>query len=829
MVLHYFHSITYKQTTLLFQMIESLFNHLLIVNSKVKSLKKIIAKTSRLSTPSFYRYYRSAGIFTNQFGGLPHPSGDFLPNSDIKISPSVKVTPYGYLARDRDASFTIRPPLREPHQTLCKIDLHFTCLPVPQTPKLEFLNKSGTLCSETLDLRITSAHSAEALIEIPLETHQIRIRFHNQACLFSVHSISITALTNLDLAKGDLDDTKSKHRAIVCFPVIDWSFRIQRPQHLLRELAKNGDHICYLSTGLHGYGEEKVIDNPVEDRVNKISIPGNPRLNLYKHTPSYRSIEIGCKAITSFLLERGFEDVILIVHLPFWLPYAKKLQKERGYPIVYDCMDDHKGFENNSIEMLKAESELKKCSDLLITSSQLLYEEGIKEHTNCKLIRNAGNPAHFSQVIKKNDAIIGPFTKPVIGYFGAIAEWFDVEAIKFAASEKPDWIFVLIGQYPDGLKEELASLTNIMLLGEIHYDYLPRYLTTFNVCTIPFRRIPLTEATNPVKLYEYFATGKPVVARRLPEIEMHEDCTYLYESPVEFITKLEQALEEDANDSKVEKRKDVAALNTWKRRGESLNKELSSLQKKVSIIVISYEALPYLRECLSSILQNTSYKNYEVIVVDNASSKPVVEYLKATAEVCPKIKLILNEENKGFAAANNQGLALAKDSDYFVLLNNDTVVPSGWLERLVYYASQEELGLIGPVTNCTGNEAKIKTNYRSLKEMGQVSWGLRNQYQGEFFDINVAAMFCVAFRKEIFDKVGYLDESFGIGMFEDDDYAHRIRAEGYRVVCVEDVFVHHYGSVSFNQLPNETYQELFSENKAVYEKKWGSWKPHTYR
>jgi GT2 family glycosyltransferase len=92
------------------------------------------------------------------------------------------------------------------------------------------------------------------------------------------------------------------------------------------------------------------------------------------------------------------------------------------------------------------------------------------------------------------------------------------------------------------------------------------------------------------------------------------------------------------------------------------------------------------------------------------------------------------------------------------------------------------------------------------------------------------AMFCVALRRDTFEDVGPLDERFGIGMFEDDDYAHRVRAAGRRVICARDVFVHHVGQAAFKKLIERgEYNELFEQNRQLYQTKWGvTWTPHRH-
>ena len=83
--------------------------------------------------------------------------------------------------------------------------------------------------------------------------------------------------------------------------------------------------------------------------------------------------------------------------------------------------------------------------------------------------------------------------------------------------------------------------------------------------------------------------------------------------------------------------------------------------------------------------------------------------------------------------------------------------------------------------------------------------------------------------RQVFERVGELDEAFGVGFFEDDDYCRRVELAGWRIACAEDVFVHHHLSASFDQLKAEAKKKLFDANKAIYEAKWGAWEPHAYR
>jgi GT2 family glycosyltransferase len=275
-------------------------------------------------------------------------------------------------------------------------------------------------------------------------------------------------------------------------------------------------------------------------------------------------------------------------------------------------------------------------------------------------------------------------------------------------------------------------------------------------------------------------------------------------------------------------------LSYYERRAEivqPLNNNINNDKfPKVSILILTFNNLVISQLCLRSIYCNTTYPNFEAIVVDNASTDETPAWLKTYSRTHPNLKLILNSDNLGFAGGNNQAAREAV-GEYLIFLNNDTIVTQGWIERLLaHFQSDPGIGLVGPVTNATGNEARIPVSYSTPAEMEAFALDRAIAMSMRSFDIRMLAFYCVMARKNQYENMGGLDVRYAVGMFEDDDLAVRYHQQGLRVVCAEDVFIHHFQGASFGKLENDKYQKIFEENRKKYEEKWGrKWETYQLR
>jgi GT2 family glycosyltransferase/glycosyltransferase involved in cell wall biosynthesis len=634
-----------------------------------------------------------------------------------------------------------------------------------------------------------------------------------------VEAILKRPVEKIQLAKPD----------VVCFSIVDWSFRFQRPQQLMSQFAANGHRVFYLSVTKFCSPRSKVkfLAERLKENLFEVQIAAPAQVDLYGEGIEGRSLDIALDSLDQLRREFNINHAISYVMIPSWGPVALQTGRKWGWRVIYDCMDEWENFPVIKPALLELETALVKGCDLLVVTAQRLLDKWRPYQRPMTLARNAADYDFYQERLKENDLLKG-VSRPIVGYYGAIANWFDVDLLADVAESRPQYNFVLLGGIFDTDVSRLRKLPNVMLLGQQPYETMPQYLYNFDVCVIPFKINPITEATDPVKLYEYLSGGKPVVSVNLPEIAPYRDHVLIAENASDFAAKIDQAILED-NPNLTEQRKRVARQHTWESRYKQIDSEIVRAYPRASIIIVTYNNLPLTRLCLESLFRNTDYPNYEVIVVDNNSSDGTPSYLSEMNELYDNLKIMLNKDNLGFAKANNQGIREAS-GDYIVLLNNDTITPRGWLSRLLRHLDDPKVGIVGPMTNFVGNEAKLEVSYRSWAEMEEFAQDHIWKHHGRIADIHMLAMFCIAMRRNVFEEIGELDERFGIGMFEDDDYSMRAKQKGYRVVCAADAFVHHFGQAAFGKLIRAGhYDQIFNENREKFERKWKTkWEPHKY-
>lgn len=258
---------------------------------------------------------------------------------------------------------------------------------------------------------------------------------------------------------------------------------------------------------------------------------------------------------------------------------------------------------------------------------------------------------------------------------------------------------------------------------------------------------------------------------------------------------------------------------------------------KTAIVIISYNNSELTKECIKSIRANNPAEIYQLVVVDNASTDGIVDWLKEQKD----ITLILNEENKGFPYACNQGIAAVnKETDIF-LLNNDTVVPKGalyWLRKGLY--SSEKVGAVGSVSNNVVNYQQVPEQFDTLEEW--MTFAEKNNVEMEYPYEKKGWLvgFAMLIKRTAINKIlmaegkykdtlpEVLDNRFSPGNYEDNDLSIRLLKNGYELLLCKNSFIFHHGGKSFGK-QQEKYTKLLLENQSKLADKYGiDYIPYSY-
>lgn len=335
--------------------------------------------------------------------------------------------------------------------------------------------------------------------------------------------------------------------ALVLFtPSVEWGLTLfQRPQQLAVALADLGCLVFYSEPsvmqtypdGFHKVRERLFVCNTPIDIFN--AVPG-----LWVYTLVYNA------------------------------RYLDKLPDKR---VIYDHIDELSVFPYSLSRLQRDHARLINRADRVVATATRLYEDVSSHRPDALLCPNGVDYTffkdHTAAAVQPPEDIAGLVAsgRPLIGYYGALAHWFDYDLLCSAARLRPEYWFLLIGPDHDHTVQSsgISSLENILWLGPRPYQEIPAYLKFFSVATIPFLLNEITHATSPLKLFEYFAGGKPVVTTAMRECLKYPPVQIAGDA-ASFVEQLDEALVLKDDPVYLAQLEQLALANTWQERAASI-------------------------------------------------------------------------------------------------------------------------------------------------------------------------------------------------------------------------------------------------------------------
>src|SRR5262245_46715072 len=379
-------------------------------------------------------------------------------------------------------------------------------------------------------------------------------------------------------------------RDVICF-CNDWDGDPLSKKHIMQRLAKHNRVLWVNSVGIRKPTPSASDLKRIIKKVREFA-RGSRRVDDSIHVfsplafPFHGSSAgrwINRKILRWSLLRAsrrlGFRNPITWVFIPASAEVAGSLGERM---LVYHCVDEYSEFTGADKAGLAAlERRLMEKSDCVIVSSDLLLKNKQPYNLKTFLVTHGVDVAHFRKACDPQTVIpdeIRSLKKPVIGFFGLIADWVDLDLIRFLATSRPEWTFVLIGKTVTALTA-VEGLSNVHLLGQKQYASLPGYAKAFDVALLPFVVNELTLAANPLKLREYLAAGLPVVSSAIPEAEKLRHTLHIAHTPPQFLERIQQIIDSGHVGPRIGVSRQMDA-ESWDAKVEELSRIVSNLNNQ---------------------------------------------------------------------------------------------------------------------------------------------------------------------------------------------------------------------------------------------------------
>ena len=377
---------------------------------------------------------------------------------------------------------------------------------------------------------------------------------------------------------------------IVCFAPNHWD-DIWRNRHQIMTRLARQNRILFVEPGRHLRQVTPDVRRNGPGTLSRTNI-FSPMENLWVYQWSDYAPKSGrypLDEITFALRKRSLRRALkrLDMSNPILWVFQYNLGEMIGHLderlVIYHAVDEYSAYASGAADEDRRSKIIKDMeastiarSDIVFVTSPALYESKRHLHPSITLVENGVDYELFAnpgpESVYPIDLLDIPF--PRIGYVGVINEKLDLELLTIIARKQPRWHFVLVG--PVALKNErdqselLRSLPNVHLVGRKPVEKLPLYMHAFDICLIPYKRNEWTRNISPLKLYEYLASGVPIVSTGIPATEEFADTVWLACDPDAFCQAISQALAADTPERR-RKQQALARNHTWDGRVEMLS------------------------------------------------------------------------------------------------------------------------------------------------------------------------------------------------------------------------------------------------------------------
>ena len=379
-----------------------------------------------------------------------------------------------------------------------------------------------------------------------------------------------------------------RNESIICF-AHDWAGDPTSKTHIMRILSEQNRILWVNSLGMRRPSVSGRDARRIAAKLRQVT-QGMTRVSPTLHVvsplvlpwPGVPGVDrvnatLLAASLGYFARRAGLTRPIVWTSVPSTVSLIGRLGESR---VIYHCVDEYSAIPGAPrAAMRRMEAELVRRADLVITSADSLYQERRRLNPRTFFVSHAVDVAHFSRALDPGMAPppdAADLPHPVIGFFGLIAEWVDVDLIREIARRRPDWTIVLVGKAIVDTAS-LRALANVKILGQKPYAMLPAYCRAFDVGLIPFRIDELTLNANPLKLREYLAAGLPVVSSDLPEVRKYADMVRLAAGVDGFVAAIEQALGE-RDEAAARTRVEAMKHESWEARVEEMSELIEALE-----------------------------------------------------------------------------------------------------------------------------------------------------------------------------------------------------------------------------------------------------------